>query len=156
MQEWYQLLVKQNHLQLWHYIYSYTAYTGYKANVPHPFYNAQPVCFNQRQCQKWWSYIRDQEQPLKYMLFTLGQGKWLVAGVLVDKQGTAVQAMGVPRPQVVMTTGRVCYGYYYGQVHECRTLAMYNLYHKYGVKYALNNEYIIYIFSNYSTEFMQK
>ena len=45
-----------------------------------------------------------------------------------------------------MTTGRVCYGYYYGQVHECRTLAMYNLYHKYGVKYALNNEYIIYIF----------
>ena len=45
-----------------------------------------------------------------------------------------VQAMGVPRPQVVMTTGRVFYGYCYGQTHDCKTLTIYNVYHRYGVK----------------------
>ena len=80
------------------------------------------------------------------MLIALEQGKWLVIGVLVDKWGTAVQATGVPRPQVVMTTGRVCYGYCYGWAHERRTLTIYNLYHIYGMKYALNDECNIYAF----------
>ena len=35
MQEWYKLLVKQKHLQLWLHI----QHTGYKANVLHLFYD---------------------------------------------------------------------------------------------------------------------
>ena len=58
------------------------------------------------------------------MLIALGQEKWLVTGVLVDKKGTVVQVMGVPQPQVVMPTGRACYGYCYRRAHECRMLTV--------------------------------